>query len=49
VLWSNTLMLVRGKALSVSVYTVYEAPADFEWIRAVTARWTEDLKRLNAR
>ena len=48
-LWSNTLMLVRGKALSFSVYTLYEAPTDLEWIRGVTARWTEDLKRLNAR
>jgi hypothetical protein len=48
-LWSSTLMLVRGKALSVSVYTLYEAPADFEWLRGVTTRWTEDLKRLNAR
>ena len=46
---SSTLMLVRGKALTFSVYTLYEAPADLEWIRAVTARWTEDLKRLNAR
>jgi hypothetical protein len=46
---SNTLMLMRGKALSFSVYTLYEAPADLEWIRGVTARWTEDLKRLNSR
>jgi hypothetical protein len=46
---SNTLMLMRGKALSFSVYTLYEAPGDLEWIRGVTARWTEDLKRLNSR
>jgi hypothetical protein len=48
-LWSSTLMLVRGKALSFSVYTAYDAPADLEWIRGVTARWTEDLRRLNSR
>ena len=48
-LWSSTLMVVRGKALSVSVYTAYEAPGDLEWVRSVTARWTEDLKRLNSR
>ena len=48
-LWSNTLMLVRGKALSFSVYTVHDSPADLEWLRAVTARWTEDLRRLNSR
>ena len=48
-LWTSTLMLVRGKALSFSVYSVYEAPGDLEWIRSVTARWTEDLRRLNSR
>lgn len=48
-LWTSTLMLVRGKALRVSVYTAYEAPGDLEWIRSVTTRWTDDLKRLNAR
>jgi hypothetical protein len=42
-------MLVRGKVLSLSVFTRYEQPADLEWIRLTTARWIEDLKRLNAR
>lgn len=46
---STTLMLVRGKALSLSVYTQYDDPADLEWIRATTARWVEELKRLNSR
>ena len=46
---STTLMLVRGKAISLSVYTQYDDPADLEWIRATTARWIEDLKRLNSR
>ena len=46
---STTLMLVRGKALSLSVYTQYDDPADLEWIRATTARWIEDVKRLNSR
>ena len=46
---STTLMLVRGKALSLSVYTQYDDPADLEWIRLTTARWIDELKRLNSR
>jgi hypothetical protein len=49
VLSTMTLMLVRGKALSLAVYGAYETPSDFDWIRAITARWIEDLQRLNAR
>ena len=48
-LTSTTLMLVRGKALSLSVYTHYDDPADLEWIRVTTARWIDELKRLNSR
>jgi hypothetical protein len=46
---STTLMLVRGKALSLSLYTQYDDPADLEWIRLTTARWIDELKRLNSR
>ena len=46
---TTTLMLVRGKALSLAVYTAFETDLDVEWIRSVTARWIEDLKRLNSR
>jgi hypothetical protein len=46
---TTSLMLVRGKVLSLSVFTRYEQPADLEWIRLTTARWIEELKRLNAR
>lgn len=46
---TSTLMLLRGKALSLAVYTVYESQADVDWIRAITARWIDDLKRINAR
>jgi hypothetical protein len=42
-------MLVRGKMLSISVHTAYEAPADSEWIRGITTRWIDNLQRLNAR
>lgn len=46
---SNTLMLLRGKAVNFSVYSAYESPADLEWIRAITVRWIGDLQRLNNR
>ncbi len=49
VLTTRTLMLVRGKALDLTVLAVHESPADVDWIRAVTARWVEELRRLNAR
>jgi hypothetical protein len=46
---TTTLMLLRGKALSLAVYGAYDSPADLDWIRAITARWIDDLQRLNAR
>jgi hypothetical protein len=46
---STTLVLLRGKALSLSVYSQYDDPADLEWVRATTTRWIDDLKRLNSR
>ena len=46
---STSLVLVRGKALSLSVHTRYDDPADLEWIRLTTTRWIDDLKRMNAR
>lgn len=48
-LTSNSLVLLRGRALTLSVYTQYDDPADLEWIRSTTNRWIDDLKRLNAR
>jgi hypothetical protein len=48
-LQSTTMMLVRGKALTLSIFTRYEDPADVEWIRTATLRWIDDVKRLNAR
>jgi hypothetical protein len=46
---TTSLLLVRGKALNLSVYSAYDSPADLEWIRSITVRWVEDLQRLNAR
>jgi hypothetical protein len=49
VLSTTTLMLLRGKALSLTVYGAYDSPADLDWIRAITTRWIDDLQRLNPR
>jgi hypothetical protein len=46
---TTTLLLLRGKALNLSVYTAFDTPADLDWIRASTARWVEELQRLNNR
>lgn len=46
---STSLVLVRGKALTLSVYTHFDDPADLEWIRLTTLRWIDELKRLNSR
>jgi hypothetical protein len=46
---TTTLLNLRGKALSVSVYSSYNTADDLAWIRLVTARWVKDLERLNAR
>jgi hypothetical protein len=47
VLASNTLLLARGKALNLSVYALFEGPADLDWLRTTTLRWIDDLQRLN--
>jgi hypothetical protein len=49
ILSSTTMMLVRGKALTLSMFTRYEDPADLEWVRSATVRWIDELKRLNSR
>ena len=49
ILSSTTLVLVRGKALNLQVFSRYENDDDIEWIRAATARWLDELQRLNHR
>lgn len=44
---TTTLLLVRGKALTVSVFSAYDSPADLDWIRAMTLRWVDELRRIN--
>jgi hypothetical protein len=49
VLSTTTLLLVRGKALNLGVYSAYDSAADLDWIRVNTARWVDELQRLNNR
>jgi hypothetical protein len=44
---TTTLFLMRGKALRLDVYAVYESPADFDWLKTITQRWIDELLRLN--
>jgi hypothetical protein len=44
---TTTLFLVRGKALQLGVYALYESPADLDWLKTITQRWVDELLRLN--
>jgi hypothetical protein len=44
---TTTLLLLRDRALSLSIYTGYAGPEDAEWLRITTKRWVEELQRLN--
>ncbi|MSQ49644.1 MAG: hypothetical protein EXR30_04560 [Betaproteobacteria bacterium] len=46
---TTTLLLVRGKALQLSVYTLFEGPADVDWLQTISQRWVDELLRLNLR
>jgi hypothetical protein len=45
--FTTTLFLVKGKALRLSVFSLYEGPADIEWLKVMTQRWQDELLRLN--
>jgi len=46
---TTSLVHLRGKAISLAVFTAYDAPQDLEWLTLTTVRWIEDLQRLNSR
>jgi hypothetical protein len=46
---TTTVLLLRGKALSVSAFTVLREDADADWLRAATEHWVDELLRLNSR
>ena len=47
VLSSTSVVLLRGKPLTLTVTAGYESKADVEWLRATTLRWIDELRRLN--
>ncbi|OAI51630.1 hypothetical protein AYO46_07670 [Betaproteobacteria bacterium SCGC AG-212-J23] len=48
VLSSSAVILLRGKALTLSLTSGYESKADIDAMRTVMLRWIDDLRRLNA-
>jgi hypothetical protein len=44
---TTTLALVRGKPLTLQVFTSYDGAADDEWLRRVTRTWVDELQQLN--
>ncbi len=46
---STALMRIRGRALQLSVFSAFNTPEDFDWIRRTTTDWMDDLERLNNR
>ena len=44
---TGSLLLLGNKAMSLTVITTFDNPADLEWIRGVTERWIELLQKLN--
>ena len=45
--FTTSLFLVRGKALQLKVFSMYNSPDDAEWVKAITQRWQDELLRLN--
>ena len=48
-LFTTTFMLVRGKALILTVYTLFDDQTDIEWLKLASQRWADELQRLNSR
>ena len=49
VLSTHTMLLLRGKMLTLGIFSNYESAQDVDWIRYTTQRWVDDLIRLNRR
>jgi len=46
---TTTLLWLRGKVLSLSVYTEFDRPADADWLVNATRRWVDDVVQINKR
>ena len=47
--FTTTFVLLRGKTLILTIYTLFYEPADIDWLTFSSQRWVDDLQRLNAR
>ena len=47
--FTTTIFLVRGKAIQLAVYSLFDGPADADWLKNITLRWQDELQRLNPR
>jgi hypothetical protein len=47
--YTTSMLLVRGKALQMQLFSLGENVADVEWMRTATQRWADELHRLNPR
>jgi hypothetical protein len=47
--FTTTFVLVRGKALILTIYTLFYEPADIDWLTFSNQRWVDELQRLNTR
>jgi hypothetical protein len=45
--FTTTLFLLRGKALQLKIFTLYDGPEDTDWLKTITQRWQDELLRLN--
>jgi hypothetical protein len=45
--YTTSMLIVRGKALQMSMFSLGENTADVEWMRAATKTWADELQRLN--
>lgn len=45
--FTTTLVLLRGKALRLDVYSVTESAPELDWLKSTTERWVQELQRMN--
>jgi len=45
--FTTTIFVVHGKAIQLAVYSLFDTPADIDWLKTTTDRWVDDLRRLN--
>ena len=48
-LFTTSLVFVRGRALQLMVFGLYYTPTDLDWVTTATQRWVDELRRLNPR